>query len=64
LIVLDTNVLVRLITKDDIEQTRQAFAPDEATVASFDERFVKRAKRSARREARVLLVDNLIDEEE
>ncbi len=140
MIVLDTNVLVRLITKDDIEQTRQAvallekngpfwigreaileagwtlkaaykysrqdvaralhlvatldsaqveggarmhralrlhaggldlgdalilaFAPDGATVASFDERFVKRAKRSACRETCVLLVDDLIAGEE
>lgn len=140
MIVLDTNVLVRLITKDDIEQTRQAvallagtgpfwigreaileagwtlkaaykysredvvralhlvatldrvkveggermhralrmhgagldlgdalilaFAPEGTTVATFDERFVKRVRRSARREAEVVLVGDLIEGEE
>ena len=135
MIVLDTNVVVHLVTKDDIEQVRQAvallgrrgpfwigreviletgwtlkaaygysreevaralhlvvtldnvqveggdrmrkalrlhaagldlgdalilaFAPDGATVASFDERFVKRARRSTRPETRVRLVGDL-----
>lgn len=139
MIVLDTDVLVRLITKDDLDQTRRAvalvggegpfwigreailetawtlgaaygysraevaralhlvatldrarveggermhralrlhaggfdlgdalilaFAPEGATVASFDGRFVKRARQSARREAAVVLVEDLIEPE-
>lgn len=41
-----------------------AFAPEEATVATFDERFVKRALRSARREAAVVRVEDLLEGEE